>query len=61
MSRKGRMSLSLIESQMMRVISSPRMSTTGPVLIFCAILLKSSVLDKERASGDEEVKQTDMV
>lgn len=38
MSRKGRMSLSLIASQIMRVISSPRISTTGPALIFCAIL-----------------------
>uniref|UniRef100_A0A182IRC3 Uncharacterized protein n=1 Tax=Anopheles atroparvus TaxID=41427 RepID=A0A182IRC3_ANOAO len=38
MSRNGRISLSLIESQMMRVISSPRMSTTGPALIFAAIV-----------------------
>lgn len=37
MSRNGKISLSLIKSQMMRVISSPNMSTTGPALIFAAI------------------------
>lgn len=39
MSKKGRINLSLMESQMIRVISSPNTSTTVPALIFGDIFI----------------------
>lgn len=59
MSKNGRMSFSLIKSQIMRVISSPRMSTTGPARIFAIVLIIYSRCTRRNNQVQELPKRTE--